>query len=399
MANKRDYYEVLGISKSASQDDIKHAFRRMAMKYHPDRNKAPDAEEKFKEINEAYEVLSDPNKRQTYDQFGFDGLNNQGFTGAGNPFDVFNQFFGGGRGGQNVHFSFGGDDEGNPFEDIFGSVFGGGRSQRTRRNTEEKLYDLDINARFGITFIESILGCTKKIKYKIKKTCPECNGSGASKEPGSIHVCENCGGSGVVTRQQRTPFGVVQSQGICPKCHGAGKIIHKVCSTCGGAKFLEAETEIEINIPAGIKNGETLAFYDKGNIIKSKTGNLNITFFVQSSDIFKREGNNIIVNVLVDPLKAITGGTISVPTPYGSKNIELRPSTANGETITLSGYGIKNVKKGLFNHNSDLIVKIIYAKPNRYSSSDLNKIKDLSDQTNPEVEKYYKDAQKEFNHE
>ncbi|MDE6477110.1 MAG: molecular chaperone DnaJ [Mycoplasmoidaceae bacterium] len=400
-SNKRDYYEVLGISKSASQDEIKRAFRKLAMKYHPDRNKAPDAEQKFKEINEAYEVLSDEKKRQTYDQFGFEGLNNQGFSGA-NPFDIFNEFFSGSKNGGGVHFSFGGEG-GSPFDGIFDNFFGGsGRSRRSSRAhpQEEQLYDLDIRARFGITFLESVLGVHKKIKLKIKKTCPECNGTGASNEPGSLEVCDMCKGSGVVVKQQRTMFGVMQSQGVCPKCHGAGKIIHKPCKTCGGAKYLESEIQIEFDIAPGIKNGETLVFEGKGNSIKNRTGNLYVTIFVEESKIFERQKNDIYTEVLVDPLKAIAGGTITIPTPYGTKDIEIKPHTANGDQIIISGFGIKSNKKGLFGHSSgDLVATIVYAKPNKYSQDQLKKIKELSNIDNPQVEKFYKDIKKELDHE
>lgn len=406
MANKRDYYEVLGISKNATIDEIKRAFRRLAMKYHPDRNKEPDAEQKFKEINEAYEVLSDENKRRSYDQFGFEGLNSSGFSGS-DPFDIFNQFFGGGRkssSGQTFHFNFGGDDSsGSPFDDIFGNIFGGGqRSSRARySNQEEQLYDLNIKARFGITFLESVLGTHKKIKLKIKKTCPECNGTGASKEPGSIEVCDMCKGSGVVIKQQRTMFGIMQSQGVCPKCHGAGKIIHKKCPTCGGAKYLEKEIEIEFDIQPGIKNGETLVFENKGNIIKDKTGSLYLTIFVQESTIFERQKNDIFTSVLVDPIKAIAGGKIKVPTPYGMKEVELKPYTANGEQIIIANYGIKSTKKGLFakSSNGDLYVNIVYAKPNKYSADELTKLKELSNLNNSSVDKFYKDVEKELNNE
>lgn len=400
-SNKRDYYEVLGISKNATADEIKRAFRKLAMKYHPDRNKAPDAEAKFKEINEAYEVLSDEQKRKTYDQFGFDGLNSQGFSG-GDPFDIFNQFFGGRGNASNVHFSFGGDEGGSPFDDIFGNIFGGNRSSRTRsnRNAEEQLYDINIKARFGITFLESILGCHKKIKFKIKKTCPECNGTGASNEPGATEVCDMCHGSGMVIKQQRTPFGVMQTQGVCPKCHGQGKIIHKKCNTCGGARYLEAEKEIEFDIEPGIINGETIVFKGHGNSIKTRTGDLYLTIFVQDSKVFQRQKNIIYTSVLVDPMKAIVGGNIKVNTPYGIKEIQLRPGTKNNEQITLNGFGIKSTKKGLFNRNNgDLVVNIVYASPNKYSSDQIKELKKLANIDNPEVEKYYKHVEKELENE
>lgn len=217
----------------------------------------------------------------------------------------------------------------------------------------------------------------------------------------SIEVCDMCHGSGIVVKQQRTMFGVMQSQGICPKCHGAGKIIHKPCKKCGGAKYLESTIQIEFDIEPGIKNGETLIFKGKGNSIKNRTGDLQITIFIQDSKIFSRQRNNIITDVLVDPMKAIAGGVIKVPTPYGMKEIELKPGTANGEQITIANCGIKSNKKGLFSHgsNGDLYVNIVYAKPNKYSSEQVNKLKELSDMENSQVNKFYKDVEKELKNE
>lgn len=394
MATKRDYYEVLGVNKSASQDDIKRAFRKMAMQYHPDRNKAPDAEAKFKEINEAYEVLSDQSKRQTYDQFGHDGLNQQGFSG-GNPFDIFNQFFGGRGGG--VKFSFGGDDDDGEggFGDIFGSFFGGGQRQSSRR--KQQLYDLDIEANFTISFLDSIVGKSHNIKLKIKKICPTCKGSGAA-DSNSIKTCPHCNGKGTVITRNRTILGIMESRQICPYCNGTGKIISKPCSTCHGKKFIEQEEIIAVDIPPGIQNGQTIQLPKKGNYGENNIGNLYLNIFVQPSKIFKRKDNIVYAVALIDPIMAITGGHIKIPTPYGIKEIDVKPNTANGEEITVSGFGIKNTKHRMFggNANGDLIVKIQYAKPAHYSKHDLEKLREINNQTqNSDVEEYYKQIQKE----
>lgn len=397
MATKRDYYEVLGISKSASQDDIKRAFRKLAMQYHPDRNKSSDAEAKFKEINEAYEVLSDEKKRQTYNQFGHDGLNQQGFSG-GNPFDIFNQFFGGGSGG-GVKFSFGGDDDDEGgFGDIFGSFFGGG-GQRQSARRKQQLYDLNIEANFTISFLDSIIGKSHNIKLKLKKPCSTCKGTGAA-DANSIKTCPQCNGKGTVVTRNRTILGIMESRQVCPYCHGTGKIISKPCPTCHGKKFMEQEEIISIDIPPGIQNGQTLQLSKKGNYGEHGQGDLYLNIFVQPSKIFKRKDNIIYAIALIDPIMAIIGGRIKIPTPYGIKEIDVKPNTANGDEITVSGFGIKGIRHKMFggNANGDLIVKIQYAKPSRYSKHDLEKLREINNQVeNDDVQNYYRQIEKEIN--
>jgi molecular chaperone DnaJ len=397
MANKRDYYDVLGVSKTASNDDIKRAFRKLAMQYHPDRNKAPDAEAKFKEINEAYEVLSDQQKRSTYDQYGHEGLNQNGFSGGANPFDIFNQFFGGNGGSGGVKFSFGGDDDDNPFGDIFGGMFGGGR-RKSAKQKERPLYGLNIEATITISFLDSVLGTSKQIKYKVKKECPTCHGTGASNDADAIKTCQRCKGTGVVTSRTRTILGIMESQDVCPECHGTGKIISKPCQTCHGQKFINVDETVNINIDSGIINGKILEFVNKGNTYKNHTGNLYITVFVQPSRIFKRKDNVLYANVLVDPILAITGGRIKIPTPYGIKEIELKSNTANGEEITVSSYGIKDIRKKMFGgkDNGDLVITIVYARPIKYSKAVLEKLREVSNLTNPEVDDYNKLIEKEL---
>jgi molecular chaperone DnaJ len=392
MSTKRDYYEVLGVNKNASQDEIKRAFRKLAMQYHPDRNKAPDAEAKFKEINEAYEVLSDEKKRQTYNQFGHDGLNQQGFSG-GNPFDIFNQFFGGGRGG-GVKFSFGGDDEDGGFGDIFGSIFG---NQRQTQRKKQQLYDLDIEANLTISFLDSIVGKAHNIKLKIKKPCPTCKGTGAA-DANSVKTCPYCDGKGTVITRSRTILGIMESRQVCPHCRGTGKIVTKPCPTCHGQRFIEQEEVIAIDIPPGIQNGQTLQLSKKGNQGEHGIGDLYLNIFVQPSKIFKRKDNVLYAIVLVDPIMAITGGHIKIPTPYGIREIDIKSNTANGEEITLSGFGIKNAKRRMFggNSNGDLIVKIEYARPSSYSKHDLEKLREINQTTkNDDVENYYRQIERE----
>ena len=392
--NKRDYYEVLGVAKNASLDEIKRAFRKLAMKYHPDRNKEPDAEQKFKEINEAYQVLSDTDKRNLYDQFGFDGLNQNGFSGENiNPFDIFNNFFRnqGNRGG--FSFNFGGDDEEG---DFFSSIFGGGSNRRRSKRGRE--FSPNIQAQATISFIDSILGTDKEFTIPIKKVCDECHGNGAGDGGRDIRTCDECHGRGYVVTQTRTFIGMMQTQTTCPKCKGTGKIIKSKCPKCGGSGYLEAKEKITVSIPPGIENGQTIVVNNKGNEMNGKKGDLYITIFVEPSRIFRRQGNVIIANVLVDPLRAICGGLINVPTPYGIKQVKIKPNTANGEQIVLSNYGIKNIKSHVFSRqpNGDLKLNIVYSRPNNYNSKQLEKIAELANIENNEVNEYNKMLEKEL---
>lgn len=393
MANKRDYYEVLGLSKDASEQDVKKAFRRLAMQYHPDRNKAPDAEEKFKEINEAYAVLSDKDKRATYDRFGFEGLNQQGFS-AGNPFDIFNQFFGG-QGG--VKFSFGGDDDVD-IGDIFGGLFGGGRRRSTRRSNQVMVpYELNIQTEINIDFLDSVLGCKRDITLKIKSACDECKGTGVANEEGAEVTCSHCKGTGVYVQARRTPFGMMQSQTTCPYCNGTGKVIKKPCPKCKGKKYLEELKTYEIEIDPGIEDGQVVKIEGKGHSYKDYTGDLYVRINVGASRIFQKQGNTLYTQVVVDPLKAIVGGTIEVPTPYGFKTVKLPAGTADGQRIEIADAGIKGRKKLFGKSNGDLIAIIKYATPNKYSKDEINTLNKVLDanKENDEVERYYKQAKKE----
>lgn len=387
---KRDYYEVLGISKSATDDQIKKAFRKKAMQYHPDQNKSHDAEEKFKEVNEAYEVLSDSKKRQMYDQFGHAGVDGQGFSGGGagfDPFDIFNQFFS--NGGSSSSFSSEGPDM---FSDIFSSFFGGTSGTR-RRGSREK--DANLMISITLTFVEAIIGVKKTIEYKIEKDCKTCSGTGASNESNSIVTCSKCNGSGVEISQKRTMMGIIQTQNICSKCNGEGKEIHKKCNACKGKKHIEEKIELEVEIPAGVSNDEHLKVQGKGSIVNGKTGDLYINIKVLQSKIFSRKNNDIYVVAKVDPILAIVGGEIQVPTPYGLKTIKIKSGTKNGDIITISNHGVKTSKR--FSSNGDLLAVIEYTSPKKYSSSELKELSKYAQETNEEIEKYLKDVRKELN--
>ena len=325
MADKRDYYEVLGVSKTASQDEIKKAYRSLAKKYHPDLNpNDKTAEEKFKEVNEAYETLSDESKRQQYDQFGFAG-NQQGFGG-------FNGGFGGASG-------FGG------FEDIFSSFFGGGRS--SGRNSNRPRQGDDIEQSIVIDFQESIDGCKKTIKLSVDDECSACGGSGAYSKK-DIHVCERCHGSGSVVVEQNSLFGRVQTQTTCPKSGGRGQEIIKKCEKCNGKGRIRKVKDITLNIPAGIADGMSMRLEGKGaaGFNGGPNGDLYVTIKVRPSKDFRREGDDIYLEVPISFYQAALGDNIDVPTPYGSVNLKIPAGTQTGTKFRLRGKGVKNVRGG-----------------------------------------------------
>lgn len=325
MADKRDYYEVLGVSKTASQDEIKKAYRSLAKKYHPDLNpNDKTAEEKFKEVNEAYETLSDESKRQQYDQFGFAG-NQQGFGG-------FNGGFGGAGG-------FGG------FEDIFSSFFGGGRS--SGRNSNRPRQGDDIEQSIVIDFQESIDGCKKTIKLSVDDECSACGGTGAYSKK-DIHVCERCHGSGSVVVEQNSLFGRVQTQTTCPKCGGRGQEITKKCEKCNGKGRIRKVKDITLNIPAGIADGMSMRLEGKGaaGFNGGPNGDLYVTIKVRPSKDFRREGDDIYLEVPISFYQAALGDNIDVPTPYGSVNLKIPAGTQTGTKFRLRGKGVKNVRGG-----------------------------------------------------
>ena len=391
---KKDYYEVLGISRSASEDEIKKAFRKKAMQFHPDRNKDADAEQKFKEVNEAYEVLSDPKKKQMYDQYGHAGVDGNGFGGggaAGFDFsDIFNQFFGGGASSSHTEFESDGFDG---FSDIFSSFFGGSQSHGQRRRYSRDR-DANLMISIALTFVESIVGVKKTIEYKIEKDCHTCLGTGADSSSDAIYTCNRCNGSGIEVVQKRTMMGVIQTQNVCSKCNGEGKEIVKKCHTCKGRKHQEERVELEVEIPPGVGDGEHLKVANKGSIVNGKTGDLYINIRVQPSKVFSRKNNDIYVIAKVDPILAIVGGEVQVPTPYGLKTIKIKPGTKNGDIITISGHGVKTSKR--FLSNGDLLAVIEYTSPKKYSSHELKELSKYAQETNEEIEKYLKEARKEL---
>ena len=334
MAEKRDYYEVLGIGKNATDAEIKSAYRKLAKKYHPDLNPGnKEAEEKFKEVNEANEVLSDPQKRQRYDQFGFAGVD-PNYAAAN----------GGGAGG--FGGGFGGVDLGDIFGDIFGggfgggfSGFGGGSSTRTA-NAPRKGHD--IQASVILTFEEAAHGCSKKITINRQDTCPDCGGTGAAKGT-SPETCPDCGGRGYVVTQQRTPFGVMQSQQPCSHCGGRGTIIRNPCKTCRGTGKTAARKSLEITIPAGIDDDQNIALRGQGDAGSNggPAGDVIVHVTVKADPMFERDGYDVTIHVPITFSQAVLGDDVEVPTVDGRIVQHIPEGTQSGTKFRLRGQGIQ----------------------------------------------------------
>ena len=327
---KRDYYEVLGVSKTATDAEIKKAYRKLAMKYHPDYNPGDkEAEEKFKEINEANEVLSDPKKRQLYDQYGFAGVDpNYAAQNGGGP---------GGFGG------FGGDgvDLGDIFGDIFGGGFGGfGGGSRSNPNAARK--GQDVRVRITLSFDEAVHGCKKNITITRQQECTECHGTGCAAGT-SPETCPDCGGRGFVIRQQRTPFGVMQTQQPCSRCGGRGKLVKNPCKVCHGSGRVAAQKTMEVSVPAGIDDDQSLALRGKGDAGSNggPAGDVIVMVTVRPSEVFQRDGYDVWVTVPITYSQAVLGDTIQVPSIDGKVEYTVPEGTQSGTTFRLRGKGIQ----------------------------------------------------------
>ncbi len=321
VADKRDYYEVLGVSKGASGDEIKKAFRKMSKKYHPDLHPGDkEAEEKFKEVNEAYQVLSDDEKRQRYDQFGHAGVDgNAGF---------------GGGGGFNGGFDFG--DLGDIFGDFFGGFGGGGRARRNgpRRGS-------DLSQYINLTFEEAAFGCKKKINITSNERCEECGGSGAKKGTQPV-TCPQCNGTGQVQQRRQTMFGFTNVVSECPSCHGKGKIIKEPCSSCRGTGRIRKNKTIEVNIPAGIDTDQVMRIQGAGNAGENggPNGDLQLVIKVKPHQLFKRSGFDVNVVFPITFVQAALGATLKVPTIHGIVEYDIPEGTQTNTRFRLKGKGI-----------------------------------------------------------
>ena len=357
--NKRDYYEVLGVSKGATDDEIKKAFRKLAKQYHPDLHpNDKEAEAKFKEVNEAYEVLSDPSKKAKYDQFGFAGVDPSYGAGAGG---------GGGFGG------FGGfGDVGDIFDSIFGA-FGGGGGRGSNPNAPRRGSDIEVGA--AISFMEACKGISKTIKVNRLQKCPDCNGSGAA-AGSSVKTCPDCNGKGTVNITQQSLFGMVRQTVKCSRCGGKGKIVDNPCKKCSGKGMVRVSEEKEVNIPAGIDDGQQLRVGGGGNcgVNGGPNGDLYITLTVRPDPIFERDGYDVWTEIPLTYGQAALGDEITVPTIDGKVKYTVPEGTQGGTVFRLKGKGIKKVNR---NDRGDHYVKVYVEIPKNLTKDQKKALKEF----------------------
>jgi molecular chaperone DnaJ len=361
---KRDYYEVLGVDKNASADEIKKAYRKKAIQYHPDKNPGDkEAEEKFKEAAEAYDVLSNPDKRARYDQFGHAGMGGASGMGSG---------FGGFSGGQGMSM----DDIFSMFGDIFGGGrggFGGGAAQPTRFRGS------DLRVRVKVNLKEVASGATKKFRLKKYVPCTHCHGSGA--EDGQLETCSECKGTGHVMRTQQSIFGMVQTQAACPKCHGTGKIIKTKCKECGGEGVVMGEEVVEVNIPAGVAEGMQFSMQGKGNAgrMNGVPGDLLIRIEEEEHPELIRQDDDLVYNLLLPFTTAALGGSVEVPTIDGKVRIKLEAGIQPGTVRRLSGKGLPRLNQY---GRGDLLVNISIYVPEKLSKEETQMLQKLAESKN-----------------
>lgn len=357
--SKKDYYETLGVSKDATDEDIKRSFRKLAKQYHPDVNKEPGAEEKFKEIGEAYSVLSDPNKRKQYDQFGPDAFEQGGMGGAG---------------------GFGGFDAGNiNLDDILRDVFGGGFGGFSgfgggERRGSTKHRGRDVRITLDLSFEEACFGCEKEIEINIDQTCTECNGKGGFSES----TCHTCGGQGVVLERVQSLFGIMQTQKTCPDCSGSGVTFKEKCSHCNGLGIERRPKTITVKVPEGASEEYQLNYSRKGNAAPrgGESGDLLVDFKIKEHPLFERDGNDIYMELPVNVAEATLGCDKEIPTLYGDVVLEIKPGTQNYTKLKIKGKGIKS-PNSLTRGNMYVVVNVIV--PEKLSRKQKELFKELLD--------------------
>ena len=353
-SNKRDYYEVLGVDKNASQDEIKSAFRKLAKKYHPDVSKEPDAEEKFKEAQEAYAVLSDENNRRNYDQFGHAAFDGTGGAGAGG--------FGGFSG-----FDFSDFDYGDIFDNIFGGAFGGRKSANRARRGSDSLISMNL------TFDEAVFGCKKDVKIDVVEECDECKGKGGFGES----TCDKCHGSGTVTTEQHSIFGTFLSKTTCSKCGGVGHTYDKTCSKCRGDGRVRVSKELEVKIPAGVDTGTRLKITGKGSagVNGGPNGDLYIEFNVKEHEYFIRDEDDIYIEAPITVTDAILGCKKEIPTLYGNVTLTIPAGSESGDKHRIKGKGIDNET---LRHKGDMYIILKIVTPKKLSKEQKRLIEELA---------------------
>lgn len=354
MANKRDYYEVLGVSKDADEAEIKKAYRKLAMQLHPDKNPGnKEAEEKFKEASEAYEVLSDKDKRQRYDQFGHAGMSSQ-FGQGGFQWSDFSHF-------EDLSDIFGSGGFGGIFEGLFGGGFGGMRSRPSSNRGQDMQIELSLDLK------EIALGTTKKIKIAVKDQCDKCKGSGS--EDGEAETCSQCKGTGQVRTMRQSLFGQMQTITECPSCGGEGKIIKNRCSKCRGDGRQDKVKEMDIDIPSGVEEGQYIRLRAKGNVGPrgGTRGDILVLIHEREDDVFYREGNNIVLDQAITISQAVLGDEITVPTITGQAKMKIPAGTQSGSSFRLRGQGIQGLRS---KERADQIVRVTVVTPTRISKEE-----------------------------
>lgn len=366
MAEKRDYYEVLGVEKSASASEIKKAYYKLAKQYHPDVNPGDaEAEKKFKEINEAYAILSDEDKKAKYDQYGHAAFENGGAGGGygagfeGFDFgDIFSSFFGGDGG--------------------FGGGFGGGNRRNAPMRGE------DIYARVTLTFEEAVRGCKKDISFGRVQKCADCGGSGAKKGT-TVETCKKCGGSGQMRVQQRTAFGMMQTMRTCDECRGSGKIVREPCTNCRGTGYVKISKTISVSIPAGIDNGQNISIAGQGNEGRNggPAGDLIIAVTVKPHAVFERNGSDIYCEVPINYWEAVLGDEIEIPTLDGKEKFTIPEGTQTGTTFTLRGKGITRVNSSV---RGNLYITVKVDVPRNMNTKQKELLKELAESFGDKVQ-------------
>ena len=375
--SKKDYYEVLGVDKNASDKDIKLAFRRLAKQYHPDVNKEKGAEEKFKEIQEAYAVLSDETKRKQYDKFGHSAFdNNQGFGGSSGGFGTGTGGFD--FSGFNFDFDFGGDE----YDSIFDRFFG-----KDGRSSKKNVRGNDSLVIMNITFMEAILGCTKEIEITTTQKCSKCDGKGGFGEKN----CDTCHGSGTVTREQHTIFGSFLTKTTCPTCEGKGVVYDRVCSSCHGKGKEKITKEIEVKVPAGVDNGNRIRLSGYGELSKydGPNGDLYIEFKVKEHEFYKRDGNDLYITVPITITEAILGCKKEVKLPISSITLSIPEGAETGDKHRIKNKGIKDVNGNSYG-DLYIVIKVITPKKLNRVQRDLIEKLNNTDLDDKEISKYNK---------
>ena len=379
MSAKKDYYEVLGVSRDADQDEIKKTYRKLAKKYHPDRSDDPNAAEKFKEISEAYDILSDPDKRKRYDQYGHSGIDQEDFS-----FD-FDEFARGGFGG---------------LDDIFDMFFGGGmgRSSAGSRARRRPRSGQDLKYKLEITFEEAVFGTKKEITIPRQEDCPTCGGIGA--KPGtSRETCPKCQGTGQVRVSQRTPVGQFTQARVCDRCQGEGEIVEEPCQECNGEGRIVRRRKITVNVPAGVADGNRLRLTGEGGAGEygARSGDLYIVIKVKPHDIFERKGNDIHCEIPINFVQAALGDEIKVPTLDGRVKMKIPQGSQPGDVLRLKNKGIKDVN-GTGRGNQYVKLKVVIPRSlNSEQKELLRKFAEISgEEINPESKNFFNRVKEAF---